>query len=65
MRLALANHFAVLLAAGLAVDLGALVFVFDPVVQPLDAFGGVDGGRREAGEGLQGIQLDRFEAVPD
>ncbi|MNP12460.1 hypothetical protein D3C76_1046910 [compost metagenome] len=61
VRFALTNHFAALLAAGLTVHLGALVFVFDPVVQTLDTFSGVDGSRREAGEGLQGIQLDRFE----
>ncbi|MNE33714.1 hypothetical protein D3C80_1274010 [compost metagenome] len=61
--LALANHLAILLAAGLAVDLGALMLIFDPVVQPLDALGGVDRSGREAGEGLQGIQFDRFEAL--
>lgn len=62
MRLALADHFAVL-AAGLAIDLGALVFVFGAQGQALNALGGVDGGRRQAGEGLQGIQFDGFEAL--
>jgi hypothetical protein len=39
------------------------MLIFDPVVQPLDALGGVDRSGREAGEGLQGIQFDRFEPL--
>jgi hypothetical protein len=65
VRLALADHFALLLAAGLAVDLGALVFVLGAQGQAFDALGGVDRGGGEAGEGLQGIEFDRFETVPD
>ncbi|MNF96801.1 hypothetical protein D3C84_796030 [compost metagenome] len=61
VRLALADHLARLLTAGLAIDLGALVLVLHPIVQPLDAFCGVDGRGGEAGEGLQGIQFDRFK----
>ncbi|MNQ58008.1 hypothetical protein D3C85_721950 [compost metagenome] len=61
--LALADHFPVLLAAGLTIDLGPLVFVFNPIGQPFDAFGRIDGRRGEAGEGLQGIQFDGFETL--
>ena len=63
MRFALADHFLGLLATGLAIDLGALVLVFGPQRQALDAFSHVDGGRGEAGEGLQGVQLDPFKAL--
>ena len=39
----------------------ALVFVFSAIGQALNAFGSVDRGRGEAGEGLQGVEFDRLE----
>lgn len=62
-RFALADHFAILLTAGLTVDLGALVLVFSADRQALDALGGVDRGRGQAGEGLQGVQFNRLETL--
>ncbi len=63
VRFALADHFLVLLAAGLAIDLGALVLVFGPQRQALDALSHVDGGCGKAGEGLQGVQFDPFKPL--
>jgi len=63
VRLALADHFALLLAAGLAIDLGALMLVFGAQRQAFDTFSGVDRGRGEAGEGLQGVEFDRLETL--
>ena len=63
MRLALADHFLVLLAAGLAIDFGALVLVFGPQRQALNAFSHIDRGRGQAGEGLQRVQFDPFKAL--
>ncbi len=57
---ALANQLFVL-AAGLTVDLGAQVFVFSTQGQVLDALGHGNGGGRQTGEGLQGIQLQALE----
>ena len=59
----LADHFLVLLAAGLAVDLGTLMFVFGAQRQTLDTFGDVDRGCRQAGKGLQRIQFDALETL--
>ncbi|MNG14019.1 hypothetical protein D3C84_977410 [compost metagenome] len=61
--LALADHVARLLAAGLAIDLGAAVLVLGLQGQAFDTLGGVDRGGGEAGEGLQGTQVDGLEAL--
>src|SRR3546814_10531753 len=60
--LALTDHVARLLAAGLAVDLGAAMLVFGFQGQPIDAFGGADRGGGQTGKGLQGAQVDGLEA---
>ena len=60
VRGALANQLFVL-AAGLAVDLRAMVFVFRAQGQVLDALGHGDRGGGKAGEGLQSAQLQALE----
>ncbi len=60
VRGALTNQLFVL-AAGLAVDLRAVVFVFRAQGQVLDALGHGDRGGGQAGEGLQGTQLQALE----
>ena len=59
---ALAYQFFVGGAVGLPVQLGLELFVFHPQRQPFNTLGHVYRSGREAGEGLQGIQLDGFEA---